>query len=269
MSCYSFYCNEQMLLDNQEYYGESNKVLRNLLRRSELSTVESATAYYEKMRNRESVTYDRTHLLKYFRKGRKRDTPLLKTEQVVIYQKDIDYVTDARKKYNITQSQVSFLFGVIFFCRLYNNSKFALDTDFRMKRFQGCFKKRMLIEHFAGESWDDGYNAISGFEVLSDKYGLLIRKKSDEIGCAYVYPEFEVSENDVVAYTFIVTKENNKLNISNIVSELFDIRDHWCMMCGKYIRPLNANTGKYCKECAAQREKERLKRKNRNRKKEL
>lgn len=43
MAYTTFYCNENMLLDNWKYYNESNLMLRNLLKRTSLSPIECAT----------------------------------------------------------------------------------------------------------------------------------------------------------------------------------------------------------------------------------
>lgn len=152
MAYTTFYCNENMLLDHWQDYHESNLMLRNLLKRTSLSPIECATIYYERMKNPESVSYDRSHLIQMFSRGRKNNAPILDVHQVVLYQKDLDYITEARRKYHINYAQLRVLFGAIFFCRLYGSDTFALDTEFKMKRFGGCFEEQTEIMYCAGKN---------------------------------------------------------------------------------------------------------------------
>lgn len=152
MAYTTFYCNENMLLDHWQDYHESNLMLRNLLKRTSISPIECAMIYYERMKNPESVSYDRSHLIQTFSRGRKNNAPILDIHQVVLYQKDLDYITEARRKYHINYAQLRVLFGVIFFCRLYGSDTFALDTEFKMKRFGGCFEEQTEIMYCAGKN---------------------------------------------------------------------------------------------------------------------
>lgn len=152
MAYTTFYCNENMLLDHWQDYHESNLMLRNLLKRTSLSPIECATIYYERMKNPESVSYDRSHLIQTFSRGRKNNAPILDVRQVVLYQKDLNYITEARRKYHINYAQLRVLFGVIFFCRLYGSDTFALDTEFKMKRFGSCFEEQTEIMYCAGKN---------------------------------------------------------------------------------------------------------------------
>ena len=63
---------------------------------------------------------------------------------------------------------------------------------------------------------------------ISDDYHLLNRTGTDDIGCLYQYPKFTLDKNDTIAYTFNVTLENNRLNLSVIVRELFDLKECYC-----------------------------------------
>lgn len=254
----TFYCNEHLLLDNWKYYGESNLMLRNLLRRTSLPPVECATIYFELMRNHESVSYDKSSLVRLFNSGRKNNAPLLDVRQVVIYQKDLDYITNARKKYHINYTHTRVLFGIIFFCRMYGTENISLDTEFKMKRFGGCFEEQTEIKYYAGADWDSGYNSVRGMHELSDVYKLLNRSTTDDIGCIYTYPEFSLSKSDTIAYTFDVTVENNRLNLTNIVKELFDPKEYYCFVCGKRCASPKPNASRYCKPCAAKKERIRI-----------
>lgn len=101
MAYTTFYLNENLLLDNWHYYHESNLMLRNILKRTGLSPIECATIYYERMRNPESVSYDRSHLIQMFSRSRKNNAPILDVRQVILYQKDLNYITEARRHYHI------------------------------------------------------------------------------------------------------------------------------------------------------------------------
>lgn len=258
MAYTTFYCNENILLDNWHYYHESNLMLRNLLKRTNLSPIECATIYYERMRNPESVSYDRSHLIQMFSRGRKSNAPILDVHQVVLYQKDLDYIIMARQRYHINWAQLRVLLGIIFFCRLYGTNTIALDTEFKMKRFGKCFKEQTEIMYCSGAAQDDGYNTVRGMCELSDKYHLLNRTCTDDIGCLYTYPNFTLDKDDVIAYTFDVTLENNRLNLSKVAWELFDPKECYCTVCGEKYKSLKPNASLYCKDCAAKKEKARL-----------
>lgn len=258
MAYTTFYCNENMLLEHWQDYHESNLMLRNLLKRTTLSPIECATIYYERMRNPESVSYDRSHLIQMFSRGRKNNAPILDVHQVVLYQKDLDYITEARRRYHINWAQLRVLFGIIFFCRLYGTNMVALDTEFKMKRFGGCFEEQTEITYCSGPNWDDGYNTVRGMQELSDVYLLLNRTSTDDIGCLYTYPNYSLDKNDVIAYTFNVTLENNRLNLSPVVRELFNSKECYCTVCGTQYISQKPNASLYCKDCAIKKEKARL-----------
>ena len=258
MAYTTFYCNENMLLEHWQDYHESNLMLRNLLKRTTLSPIECATIYYERMRNPESVSYDRSHLIQMFSRGRKNNAPILDVHQVVLYQKDLDYITEARRRDHINWAQLRVLFGIIFFCRLYGISMVALDTEFKMKRFGGCFEEQTEITYCSGPNWDDGYNTVRGMRELSDVYLLLNRTSTDDIGCLYTYPNYSLDKNDVIAYTFNVTLENNRLNLSPVVRELFNSKECYCTVCGTQYISQKPNASLYCKDCAIKKEKARL-----------
>ena len=93
---------------------------------------------------------------------------------------------------------------------------------------------------------------------ISDNYHLLNRTGTDDIGCLYQYPNFTLDKNDTIAYTFNVTLENNRLNLSAVVRELFDPKECYCTVCGKQYHSEKPNASRYCKGCAAKKERTRL-----------
>lgn len=105
----------------------------------------------------------------------------------------------------------------------------------------------------AGKNQDDGYNTVRGMKEISDDYHLLNRTGTDDIGCLYQYPNFALDKNDIIAYTFNVTFENNRLNLSAIVRELFDPKECYCIVCGEQYHSEKPNASRYCKGCAGKK----------------
>ncbi len=93
---------------------------------------------------------------------------------------------------------------------------------------------------------------------ISDDYHLLNRTGTDDIGCLYQYPNFALDKNDTIAYTFNVTFENNRLNLSAIVRELFDPKECYCIVCGEQYHSEKPNASRYCRGCAVKKEQARL-----------
>ena len=134
-----------------------------------------------------------------------------------------------------------------------------------MKRFGKCFEEQTEIMYHGGPNWDDGYNTVRGMYELSDVHHLLDRTGTDDIGCLYTYPNFALDKDDVIAYTFNVTLENNRLNLSKVARELFDPKECYCTVCGEKYIAKRPNASLYCKECAVDKEKARIVKKNANR----
>lgn len=256
MSSSTFYCNERMLLENWDYYHESNMTLKNLLMKTDMSPPECADFYYEHMKNRESVTYDRSYIISKFYNKKSKRGKLREINQVVIYQKDFDYVENAKKFLNLSYAAVRALFGIIFFSRMLGSEKVYLDTLRGLRHFDGCYGKNVSIIYVEGETWIGGYNTVTGLPIVSDTYHLVERMPTDNIGCIYRYPEFSLHKEDKVAYIFDVTLETNRLRLENLTKELFDPRKQYCVLCGSEYYTNGPNASLYCKECA--KEKERL-----------
>ena len=73
-----------MLIENWDYYHESNMTLKNLLMKTDMSPPECADFYYEHMKNRESVTYDRSYIISKFYNKKSKRGKLREINQVVI-----------------------------------------------------------------------------------------------------------------------------------------------------------------------------------------
>ena len=144
MAYTTFYCNENMLLDHWQDYHESNLMLRNLLKRTSLSPIECATIYYERMKNPESVSYDRSHLIQTFSRGRKNNAPILDVHQVVLYQKDlIDAVNDNIRNISLMLLGLAVILTFISFALINNTIRLTI------------YSKRFLIHtmKLVGASW--------------------------------------------------------------------------------------------------------------------
>ena len=148
---------------------------------------------------------------------------------VLINGKDIKFIREARKRNNLTVSQIELLFGIIFFCRMHDSENAQINTPFRIKQFLGCFDNatmkdlKYVVEHVGGiEDTEEGI----------------------------VYYPFNDVELDDKWLVWNVTRFNNKLNLSK-VSHYFitDIKDKkYCQMCLKPFKPTN-NRQKVCECC--------------------
>ena len=62
-----------------------------------------------------------------------------------------------------------------------------------------------------------------------------------------------------------ISPENNRLNLSKVARELFDPKECYCTVCGEKYIAKRPNASLYCKECAVDKEKARIAKKNANR----
>lgn len=244
-----------MLLENWSYYKESNQLLRNLLYKTGWDPERCSNFYLEHMKGRENVTYPYESLLDRFR-TRMKFGGLLEATKIPIYKKDIEYVQNSKRDFNLTTAEMRVLFGVIFMTRLYTSATIRLDTSFKMSGFVCAFDEPIPIVHVKGARWAESYNTIDGLPHICE-CGLLKRTKLRNIGCYYTYPNFAVGENDEVAYEYEVTLDSNRLNISKPFRELINIKQRYCLICGE---PLIArcNNNMLCDSCAEAKERYRI-----------
>lgn len=198
MAYTTFYCNEKLLLDNWNYYSESNLMLKNILVKSDYTISECADFYIKNMKNSKSVTYDRNHLMNMFSKKRRNHSGLLCIESVDIYQQDLDYIEFARKRHHISYCQLRVMFGIIFFSRAFRTKYVSLESDFKMKRFGKCYSEKTERVYCPGSTWDNGYNTVKGLYELSDVYKLFNRQTTDDVGCVYEYPVYDLTDESVI-----------------------------------------------------------------------
>ena len=149
---------------------------------------------------------------------------------VLINDKDIKFIRQARKYYDLTVPQIEILFGIIFFCRMHDSEKAQLDSDFKKLQFLGCF---------------DSATAEDFKYVVDNIYGLELTEDKDVI-----YHGFKDVELNDKWLSWKVTRFNNKLNLTK-VSRYFitDIKDKkYCAVCLRPFKPTN-NRQKVCECC--------------------
>ena len=148
---------------------------------------------------------------------------------ILINDKDIKFIREARKYTTLTVPQIEVLFGIIFFCRMHDSERAQLNTEFKKKQFIGCFETATIkdLEY-----------------VVSHVYG--ITEEDGDI----VYPNFKNAELDDKWIAMTVTRFNNKLNLSKVARQFIkDITDkRYCAMCLKPFKPTN-NRQQVCDCC--------------------
>lgn len=269
---YDFYCDEQMLLDNFSYYGESNRLLKRLVAQSGNPPDTCADLYLSKMDNRKGLYYDRYDLIVDFEKRCTKTNELKSIHKIVVYKQDVEYVKCAIKEYRLTEVERMSLFGIIMMCRILNTDTVDLTTQFKIQQFCSCFGDSISAKREIGEKWYDSYHSPVGLKNICDKYHILLRIPSEKsvgkIGCSYVYFNYELNDKTVVA-EYDITKETNKLNLERIFRDLHIDKIKYCECCGKEIYT-KSNRLQYCKGCSdiikRERTKERV-RKHREKKK--
>lgn len=249
---YTMYCNEQMVAEHPERYGECNSRLRNILARSDFSPEQCADIYLKNMTIK-SYKPPREKLVSMFDYKKKSSKKLLAVDKIDIYQSDIDYVVNACREHGLNQLQRKVLFGIIFMTRLYGSDTVDLCSEYQIRGFCGCFHDRHLYNIVNGETWDRTFCEPAGLET-SCKNNLLIknnikRNRTNSIGRKYTYPNYDC-ENKDVAFTYYVTDETNKLDLEALIEQigLNDLK--FCSECGQAYYSESRRI-QYCKECSA------------------
>ena len=280
---YSFYLNEEMLLDNWRYYGECNMLLKNCLSKdSRKSHIEMASLYFN-LRNEKKQYKWNTYITTDVQTGKKiarytekpnglhvedyehyflrraiknlrMNMKLRKVNEVVLYKSDFDAIEQARKEHHLTQMEIEIMFGLIFFSRMHDVRWCRIGTNFKRQQFMGCFntwdKDAMYNVLHTGFFKDVDYNKDpEGDFPWWWKEKFYIKDEND-----YIYTNFD--NKDEVAYVFKTTLENNKLNLSQVAADAIpDIKDKYCIRCGEKFNPAS-NRQKYCDKCKKEVNKE-------------
>lgn len=326
---YTFYMNEQLALDNWDYYNECNWLLTNFLVKNEEMTINDKVSFYFEHRNvreeneidylrdneifqeayeeymdkkylyesyleepdDEHLCYvgfemnalfenyskmtewtDKRTVMDKFRnkesRNRKIGCKLRKIDEVIIYKSDIEYIERAKQEHGLTVRQVKLLFGMIFFSRMNNVKWCRIGTEYKLKSFLSCFDETIKME--------DMYDIHGTFHLMElDEDGCFMKgiemnrtwreylHIEDELD--YIYPNFD--NKDEVAYVFKTTKENNRLNLSELAEQILpNIKEKYCIDCGTEFTP-NSNRQCRCEKCAKEHKKMQAKlrkRKQRN-----
>ena len=161
---------------------------------------------------------------------------------ITIHKTDLKFIRNARKRCDLTVPQIEILFGIIFFCRMYDSERANLNSFFRKQQFIGCFDTATFDDlYYVGRN-------VPGIEIVEEE-------KSKE----FIYHGFDTwYENHKDDYfdgsagwiDIPVTKQNNKLNLSKMARKYIpDLKDkRYCKMCLKPFKPTN-NRQKVCEHC--------------------
>ena len=146
---------------------------------------------------------------------------------ILINRKDIKFIRERRKYVQLTVPQIEVMFGIIFFCRMYDSEKAHLDTEFKKKQFIGCFDTATMedLEYVINNIFDE---------------------KDGDI----IYHRYNNIELDDTWLSYKVTRFNNKLDLSKVcryfITDLTTKR--YCAMCLKPFEPTN-NRQQVCECC--------------------
>jgi hypothetical protein len=151
-------------------------------------------------------------------------------KDIMINKKDIKLIREVRKNTTLTVPQIEVLFGLIFFCRMYDTENANLNTEFKKKQFLGCFEKATIK--------DLNYVASNVLAIEETEDG------------DYIYHPFSNIELEDEWIHIPVTKANNRLNLTKMAHKyITDIADkRYCKMCSKPFKPTN-NRQQVCEEC--------------------
>lgn len=178
--------------------------------------------------------------------ARARNWNLREVNEVHMYKKDFDAIEDARKRRNFNELETQVMFGMIFVTRLFGGKWCKLDTKNRKRGFKGCFDRHVsdeVIEKVAKTKCFRKVSSGKDFTNYDEREGWY-KFKYD-----WKYLYFDIDENDEIVYTFHVTHENNKLNLSSVFKEAMpDYKQKYCAECGKPFEP-KSNRSKHCPEC--------------------
>ena len=198
-------------------------------------------------------------------RNRKMKKQLRMIEKVNIYASDIKAINKARKQFNLTQLQINLLCGLIFFSRMNNSRYCRVGTEFKFKQFKSCFKKTIKQKDI------DAVLATGLFEmeIITKESADKMRKQKRYLNIRderdYEYMNFD--NKDEIAFSYKVTIDNNKLDLTNIAAEILpNYKVKYCANCGTEFIPTN-NRQLVCLDCKKEvikiKDRER-KRKNKN-----
>lgn len=150
---------------------------------------------------------------------------------ITIYREDLKFIRNVRKHHRLTVSQIEILFGIIFFCRMYETENAHIGTEFQKKQFLGCFKSATR------KDLDFVVDTVTGLEKLDDG--------------DVVYDDWHKYSVDGTI-KIDVTLSNNKLNLTKMSHAMIrDILDkRYCELCMHPFEPAN-NRQRVCPACKA------------------
>ena len=251
---YNFYCNEKLLIDHFQEYGEGNRMLKRLLAQSGMPPDKCADIYLQKMDNREGLYYDRLDVIQDFAERSTGEDSLIKLDKITVYAQDVDYIKKYIKACNMTQRETMVLFGVIMMCRILQTNPLDLTTRYKIQQFCGCFGKDITYKKEETEHWYDDYHAPIGLRRVCDEYGALLRipceKGLGKVGCRYLYLGYDLYDRTILKQ-YVVTKNRNRLDLEYIFIDLRLDGIRYCRKCGREFQSTSGRT-KYCKDCVGE-----------------
>ena len=220
----------------------------------------------ERRKNKEAAFIKKTT------RNRRMGVKLREIDKVILYKSDFAIINKAKKEYGLTEKQIQILFGLIFFSRMNNARWCRIGTDFKWKSFNACFDKsispfdmiKILDTGLVTRVKVEKGKAFNQLGIEQADY-LHIEAEDD-----FIYENFD--NQDEVAYEFVTTLQNNRLNLTKLAKEVIpNFKSKYCTVCGKVFEP-NSNRQKMCEECKEQTQKEQArlrKQKQRDREKGL
>lgn len=218
---------------------------------------------FESKKNREAVFIKKTI------RNRRMNMKLREIDKVILYKSDFAAIEKAKKIHKLNEHQTQILFGLIFFSRINDVKWCRVGTNYKWKSFKACFDKTVTIDDInkvketgliTRVNLEKG-KAYNQFGAEQAEY-LHIESEYD-----FVYEGFD--NQDEVAYEFITTKENNRLDLSKLAKEIIpNFKIKYCSICGAEFNP-NSNRQQMCEACKEQTQKEQARiRKQRQRDRE-
>ena len=249
---YDFYCNEKMLLDNYKKNDLGNRALKRVIGRSGMTPDKCADMYLTMFDNSLNLNYDRYDLVRHFETCGTKTCELLQIDSIKVYKQDIEWIMTQIETHNLKQKEQLCLFGVVMMCRILHMDTIDLTTEFKIKRFCGCFESHLHDVTIRKGKWYETYHAPIGMETVSDEYGILLRTDSEhtakKVGCYYTYENYDLKNNEVV-YEMVVTPDTNRLNLYALYQTVGLKNIRFCVRCGCAFTA-RGNMTKYCDDCA-------------------
>lgn len=242
-------------------YGEDNDVIAFVpFQRNSIFEA------YEQNINKQDSNKEAVFIKKMIRNS-KINSKLREINEVILYQSDLDAITKAKQDNKLTEFQLQVLFGLILFSRLHDVEWCRVGTEFKWKSFKACFDKTIKATDLQA-ILDTGLfkQVVTNKAAARKKLGTQAEYLNIKDEIDYKYLGF--ANKDKVAFIYKTTKENNRLNLTEVFKEVIpNYKVKYCCECGCEFTPAS-NRQKMCTDCKAKVIKEQARvRKQRQRQK--